>query len=117
MAAIAQNNVVIKIGDDITVLGTCTAISGKGPSATVTFTTQSGDVISLPAVNFEGPQSGGPAQSRSGKGFSVGDRIILNGSVTSLSGTGTTAVVSTKATVTPTVVTHAAATVVTSKKN
>src|SRR5260370_36103916 len=89
--AIGKIGNVINVGDEITALGTVTAISGTGSKALVTVSTQAGDTITAQANDCYAPQTDGPAISHAGKGFSVGDQVSIMGFVTAISGSGKTA--------------------------
>lgn len=86
---------VISVGDEVTTLGTVSAITGKGSKAVVTVVTHVGDTITAQANDCYGPQTDGPATSHSGKGFSVGDQVSVMGLVTAIAGSGQAAVLTT----------------------
>ena len=114
-SGVAGNSV--SVGDQITILGEVTAISGTGPNATVTVRTLVGDTITVKAKDCYAPQTDGPAISKSGKGFSVGAQVSIAADVTAVTGTGKSAVVTSTAHASSTSVSHAAATVHAPKKN
>jgi hypothetical protein len=79
------------VGDEYTLRGFVTAISGTGALATVTVETALGDIVSLPAKQCHAPQTEGPAMSADGKHFSVGDAVNISATVVSITGTGASA--------------------------
>jgi hypothetical protein len=91
----SQNNVIINVGDQVSILGAVFSITGPAPStASVvvtemvgggSFTCQANDVTA--AMN-----PAGIAMSMNGKFFAVADRVSVNGRVTAISGSGSTAV-------------------------
>ena len=84
-------------GDQITILGTVTAISGTGPTATVTVQPVSGgSTISVKASDCYAPQATGPATSINGKSFDVGSQVSIPAEVTSVGGSGNTATLTSK---------------------
>jgi hypothetical protein len=63
----------VSAGDQVTILGIATAISGTGPNALVTVSPQNGgSSFVAKASDMYAPQSSGPALSKSGKPFDVG---------------------------------------------
>ena len=108
---------IISVGDEVTTLGTVTAITGSGSNALVAVTTQAGDQITVVAKDCYGPQSGGAAISHSGKGFSVGDNITVMGTVAAISGSGQSAQLTVKLKSSQSSVTHTAVAAHSPKKN
>jgi len=91
MTAIGKVGQVVNVGDEVTVLGIVTAISGAGSKALVTVSTQAGDTVTAQANDCYAPQTDGPAISHAGKGFSIGDPVSVMGIVTAIAGSGQTA--------------------------
>ena len=74
----------ILAGDEVTILGYATAISGTGPKASVTVADNTGNSFVVLASDCAGPQSEGPAMGRFGKKFSVGDSVAIPGQAQSV---------------------------------
>jgi hypothetical protein len=95
MSGTSQNNVIINLGDQVSILGAVFSITGSAPSTasvTVTemigggtFVCQANDVTTV-------QHESGPAMSMNGKLFDVHDRVGANGRVTGISGSGPTAI-------------------------
>lgn len=107
----------INIGDQITLLGTVTAVSGKGATASVTVLTLSSDTVVVLAKDCYAPQTDGAAIGKGGKGFGVGAQVTIPGDVTGVSGTGKTAQVTMTTHSSQTSVVHSAGTAHVPKKN
>lgn len=107
----------ISVGEQVTINATVTAISGTGSKASVTAITDLGDTVTAQANDCYGPQTEGPAISICGKHFSVGDKITIMGTVTAISGSGSTASVTTSLKSSSTAVAHSAGAATTPKKN
>lgn len=107
----------VNVGDQVTILGQVTAISGTGSKALVTVLTNTGDTILVQANDCYAPQTDGPAKSKSGKGFSVNDNVSIAADVKAVVGTGKTAVVTSTVHSSGLTVSHAAGTVHAPKKN
>ena len=86
----AHNGNVVLAGDDVTVLGSVTAISGSGQSASVTVKDRSGLSFVVPAGDCSAPQSVGVAISRNGKPFGVGSDVTIPAVILSVVESGQT---------------------------
>lgn len=91
MAGTSQNNVLINVGNQVSILGAVFSITGSAPSTASivvtetigggTFTCQANDCTAVQHV-------AGTAMSMNGKLFAVADRVSVNGVVSAISGTG-----------------------------
>ena len=131
MAANSYTGEQYGVGDDYTLRGYVQSISGTGSIAIVTIQTSAGDLFTVQAGQVSAPQTEGPAMSRDGKKFSVGDPVTVPCTVVSISGAGQSAQVTSKVvsqapvgakttappTVTVTTITHTAAVAVVAKKH
>lgn len=83
---------VVAVGDSVTIVGSVTAISGTGPSATVTVQPLTGaSTFNVKASDCYAPQATGNAISADGKPFGVGSQVSVPAAVTSVSGSGSSA--------------------------
>ena len=89
------NNVLINLGDQVSILGSALVISGSAPSTASVIVTVlvGGGTITCQANDCTTVQhTSGPAMSMNGKLFDVNDRVTVNGRVTGISGAGLTAI-------------------------
>ena len=107
----------INVGDQVTILGTVTAISGTGATASVTVLTLASDLIVIQAQDCYAPQTGGAAIGKGGKGFGVNAQVTVPGDVTAVSGVGKTAQITTTTHNSKTSIVHSAGTAHAPKKN
>ncbi len=89
MANAANGNVVLA-GDEVTVLGSATAISGSGQTASVTVKDRSGVSFTVTASDCAAPQGIGAAISRNGKPFGVGADVTIPATIVSIAESGST---------------------------
>ena len=89
MANAANGNTVIS-GDDETILGVATAISGSGQNASVTVRDRAGIIFTVPAGDCAAPQGIGAAISRNGKLFGVGSDVTIPAIIVSIVESGQT---------------------------
>lgn len=83
---------VVSAGDQVTIVGSVTAVSGSGPSATVTIQPLTGaSTFNAKASDCYAPQGTGNATSLDGKPFGVGSQVSVPAAVTSVSGSGANA--------------------------
>jgi hypothetical protein len=76
----------------VTILGTVTAISGTGASASVTIQPISGgSTFTALASDCYAPKASGAAQGKAGAVFDVGSRVTVPALCTAISGSGATA--------------------------
>ena len=95
MAATSASGKEVQVGDQVSIMGTATAISGVGPQAVITVVTTMGETLSVVGNDCSSPETEGPALNRFGKHFSVGDRVSIPGTVQSITGSGSGAQVTT----------------------
>lgn len=130
MSANSITGEIYDVGDDYTITGYVQSINGTGSTAILTVQTRIGDIFSVIAGQVSAPQTEGPALSRDGKKFSVGDSVTVPCTVISITGMGpqaqvTSAVVSqapvgakpATPTVTTTTIKHTAGVAVVKKKH
>jgi len=117
MAGTSLTGNSVNAGDQITILGNVTAVSGTGPNASVTVQTLTGETITVKAKDCYAPQTDGPAISKAGKGFGVGSQVSISADVVSVSGTGKSAVVTATTHASSTPVAPSAGTAHAPKKN
>lgn len=80
---------VIAAGDQVTILGTVSAISGTGPNASVTVQpVTGGSTFNAKASDCYAAQTDGVAISADGKGFGVGAQVSVPAVCTAVSGSG-----------------------------
>lgn len=97
MAGTTSTGSTVDVGDSVSVLGEVKSISGTGPTATLTIICNNGAITTAQARDCFAPQGIGPAISENGKPFGVGSPVTVKATVTSISGTGSNATLTTKA--------------------
>jgi len=96
MAAFNSDGKVVAVGDQVTILGGASVVTGTGPLATVTvlplLSTSTISVVANDCGSVDNPSDAThPAQNRNGGFFGAGDRVSVPGTVTAVSGSGNTA--------------------------
>lgn len=114
--ALTMNGNEVQAGEEVVILGTVTAISGSGQSASVAVKDRAGIVFTVPASDCAAPQTSGAAISRNGKPFGVGAEVTVPGNVVSVMGSGAATTCTTK-TYSATTVVHATVSSASPKKH
>jgi len=91
MAGISATGATVDVNDSVSVSGEVTAISGTGKTASITVKLANGNTVSVQAGDCFAPQGIGPALSENGKPFGIGSQVTIKGTVSSVSGSGSTA--------------------------
>ena len=89
----SYNNIPVKAGDQVSILGAVVSVTGSAPStASVVVNTLLGDQVTVHANDCTAVQhETGAAMSMNGKLFDVANRVSVNGIVSSISGSGSSA--------------------------
>jgi len=96
MAGVSATGSKVDVGDSVSVIGEVVSISGTGPTATLTIRCVDGTTTTAQARDCFAPQGIGAAISENGKPFGLGSPVTLKCTVSSVSGSGSNAVLTVK---------------------